>query len=433
MPPAADTRHRRTLLVRLLVFRAHRRLPLRAYVSIDRDAAWDSAAALAHSRAYDVTAEPVARLRVLIAGAGVAAFEAALALRALAEERVALEFLAPDREFRYRPLAVVEPFGLGRAPRYDLRKLIEGCGGTHHLGRLAAVDVTNKRAQASDESWIEYDALVVAVGARPRASLKGAITYVGQHDALTHRRLLNRLTARQQGTLVFAVPAGPSWPLPLYELALLTAAELRDRSLAAIKLVLVTSEPAPLSIFGASASETTASLLAERGIGVITGHSVSAVSDHLVTLRPSGDLQADRVIALAQLEGPRIAGLPSDHEGFIPVDAHGCVPGADGVFAAGDATTFRIKHGGIAAQQADATAEMIAALAGAQLTPSPFRPVLHGLVLTGDAPIFLRVELSGGLGKTSAAAVDEPWWPPTKIVGRYLAPYLALHHELQLA
>ena len=192
-------------------------------------------------------------------------------MRELAAEPVALEFLAPDREFRYRPLAVLEPFGLGQAPRYTLKGLVEGCGGSHRRGRLEEVDVSGKRARASDGSWIEYDALVVAVGARPRAALRGAITYAGVHDALTHRRLLDRLTAMRQGTLVFALPTGAAWPLPLYELALLTAAELEDKSLADIRLVLVTPEPTPLSVFGEAASQTVASFLAERGIEVITG------------------------------------------------------------------------------------------------------------------------------------------------------------------
>ena len=361
-----------------------------------------------------------------------AAFEAALALRALAREQVALEFLAPDREFRYRPLAVVEPFGLGQVPRYTLEGLVEGCGGSRRLGRLEEVDVSGKRARASDGTWLEYDALVVAVGARPRAALRGAITYAGAYDALTHRRLLDRLTARRQGTLVFALPTGPSWPLPLYELVLLTAAELRDKSLADIRLVLVTPEPAPLSVFGDAASQTVASFLSDSGIEVITGHSVSAVSEQTVTLHPSAELHADRVVALTELEGPRIVGLPADRDGFIPVDAHGRVGGAAGVFAAGDATAFPIKHGGLAAQQADAAAETIAARTGRQQKPRPFKPILHGLVLTGERPIFLRVELAEGAAETSQAGGDELWWPPGKIVGRYLAPYLALHPELRV-
>jgi sulfide:quinone oxidoreductase len=102
------------------------------------------------------------------------------------------------------------------------------------------------------------------------------------------------------------------------------------------------------------------------------------------------------------------------------------------VFAAGDATDFPVKHGGLATQQADAAAESIAQLAGVEITPEPFNPTLHGFLLTGDRPLFLRVLLSGGHGQTSEASTEELWWPPTKIVGRYLAPYLAFHQQLRL-
>ena len=99
-------------------------------------------------------------------------------------------------------------------------------------------------------------------------------------------------------------------------------------------------------------------------------------------LVPEGSIAADRVVALPRLRGPRIDGLPQTVEGFLSVDAHGQVHGLADVFAAGDITSFPVKQGGIAAQQADAAAEIIAANAGADLTPQPFRPVLRGLLLT---------------------------------------------------
>jgi sulfide:quinone oxidoreductase len=85
-----------------------------------------------------------------------------------------------------------------------------------------------------------------------------------------------------------------------------------------------------------------------------------------------------------------IDGLPHDHAGFLPVDAHGRVPAAPGVYAAGDATDFGIKQGGIACQQGDAAAEAIAAEAGADIEPAPFAPVLRGLLLTEHDTLWLE-------------------------------------------
>jgi sulfide:quinone oxidoreductase len=135
-------------------------------------------------------------------------------------------------------------------------------------------------------------------------------------------------------------------------------------------------------------------------------------------------LEADAVIALPQIEGPRLRGLPSDEGGFIPVDAHARVHGVEDVYAAGDGTNVPIKQGGLATQQADAAAEHISARAGAELEPKPFRPVLRGKLLTGEESLNLRHEVAGGGGE-GIVSEDYLWWPPHKISGRYLAPWLA--------
>jgi sulfide:quinone oxidoreductase len=96
------------------------------------------------------------------------------------------------------------------------------------------------------------------------------------------------------------------------------------------------------------------------------------------------------------------------------------IVGLTDVYAAGDLTQSPIKQGGLAAQQADSLATAIAADAGAPVQPSPYRPVLRGLLLTGMAPRFLRSE-----GSTSVVDTQPLWWPPAKIVGRFLSPFLA--------
>ena len=59
------------------------------------------------------------KLHVLVAGGGVAALEAMVALRKLAGELVDVELVSPDTDFFYRPLAVAQPFGLGEVLRFD--------------------------------------------------------------------------------------------------------------------------------------------------------------------------------------------------------------------------------------------------------------------------------------------------------------------------
>jgi sulfide:quinone oxidoreductase len=362
--------------------------------------------------------------RVLIAGGGVAALEAALALRALAEERVTVELLAPEPQFWYRPLAVAEPFDLGEVRKFELAELAAAAGATFSPGALTGVDGGGREAQTTAGSSIPYDVLLVACGAGPTAAVPGALTFRGPADTEKIRRLLEEIVAGQVGRVAFGVPWGAVWSLPIYELALMTAAYLAERELDHVELALVTPEDEPLQLFGQAGSEAVRQLLEERGIVVQTGSCPVELVDGELRLVPEGTIAADRVVALPRLRGPRIDGLPQTVEGFLPVDAHGQVHGLADVFAAGDITSFPVKQGGIATQQADAAAELIAANAGADITPQPFRPVLRGLLLTGRQPRYLRHELTGGAGDASAASPEPLWWPPAKIVGRYLAPFL---------
>ena len=134
-------------------------------------------------------------------------------------------------------------------------------------------------------------------------------------------------------------------------------------------------------------------------------------------------VKVDRTFALPVLRGPALAGLPADQDGYLPIDAHGHVVGVTGVFAAGDVTNFPLKQGGLAAQQAEAVAEAVAARHGCALEPEPFRPVLRGKLLTAGGDLYMQNEIAGGAGEGRFAS-RPLWWPPTKIVARRLGPYL---------
>ena len=367
--------------------------------------------------------------KVLIVGGGVAALEALIALRNLAEERVSIELVTPKADFAYRPLAVAEPFGLGEVKRYDIVEIARAHGAALHLAGVDSVDTAAREVATWDGRRLGYDALLLAVGAQPEPSVPGSITIKGPGYTSRFRTVLRELEHRAIKRVAFAVPPGASWPLPLYELALMTATEVAKRGLRRVTLSLVTPEDAPLELFGAAASDAVRALLEERGIELRTAQYPAEFRNGALALVPGGSVPADRVVSLPRLCGPHLAGLPADSEGFIPVDLHSRVEGEGDVYAAGDATTSPIKQGGIATQQADAAAEAIAARAGAPIEPKSFRPVLRGLLLTGSTPRYMRAEVSGGRGEDWAVSEQALWWPPSKIAGRWLAPYLALHHD----
>ena len=363
------------------------------------------------------------RRHVVVAGAGVAGLETALALQALAPEQVSVELITPEDEFVYRPLAVAEPFHVGEVRRFPLSRLVEAADAELRQAALTGVRPDDQLAVLADGSTVEYDVLVLALGARPVPAIPGALTFRGlREDSEELARLLERVTTRDLRRLVFAVPGGSTWPLPLYELALLTGEYLSEH-LTHAELTLVTPEEQPLGLFGTAASEAMALLLETRGIGIKAAKSPVAFEDGVLRSADGSGVTADAVVALPTLEGPVLGGIPQDEHGFVPTDEYGRVAELTDVYAAGDLTQSSIKQGGIAAQEADAVAEAIAADAGAPVQASPCRPVVRGLLLTGFVPRFLRHEEGG----PSLVDTQPLWWPPGKIVGRYLSPFLAEH------
>jgi sulfide:quinone oxidoreductase len=367
-----------------------------------------------------MTATP-GRSRVLIAGAGVGALEAALGLQALAADRVEITLLAPDREFVYRALAVGEPFGHGPVLRRGLEAIAQDRGFGLVPDAIDAVEPDTREAITTSGAAFAYDHLVLALGARPRVGVPGALTFRGPQDAGRTAMALATLSLRAAPHVVFAAPEGASWTLPMYELALMTAHWARQRP-ATLRISIVTPEERPLAIFGRSPSETVDALLAEAEIDVRCGRSPGAFSHGRLDLDGGAALPASAVIALPRLQGPAIKGLPHDPDGFVDVDDLCRVQGAERVYAAGDMTSRTIKQGGLAAQQADVVAQAIASAEGAAPAPAPYRPVLRGLLLTGETPYYLRNDTDRG---SEVVAGEPPWWPAHKIASRHLGPYLA--------
>jgi sulfide:quinone oxidoreductase len=368
--------------------------------------------------------------RVVICGGGVAGVESLLALRALLKVVVDVHLVAPNREFVYQPLAVAAPFDLAETHLFDLAEIAGEQSAKLHVDSLARVEPEDRRVLLASGAELPYDALVVAVGARRRDWLEGALHFGGAADVGAFRTLLERFESGPEQRLSFVNPAGVSWTLPLYELALLTASHLADRGVIGVELTVVTPEVDPLAVFGPAASRVLRSLLADRRIALKAGAYAEKIQHGKLHLRPRATLEVDHVVTLARLEGPALPGLPSDVTGFIAVDEHSRVTGLKDVYAAGDGTTFPVKQGGIATQQADAAAEAIAAQMGAAVTPSPIQPTLRGMLLTGIAPTYLRAQIAGTTGDSFELADNPLWWPPSKIAGRYLAPYLAGHNPL---
>jgi sulfide:quinone oxidoreductase len=365
-------------------------------------------------------------VRVLMVGGGVAALEGILALHDLAEERVEVTLLSPDSEFRSRPASVAVPFGGGPVYRYPISDVTAAAGALYTRGALLQVDAAAHRAVTDTDEALAYDVLVIACGARRLPVLKGALAFRGEEDTGAIKDLLVQIGGGAVKRVVFALPRGASWALPLYELALLTATHVDDNRLSGVSLALVTPEERPLAQFGRDASAAVAQLLKNHHIDVHTSTYPVGVYSGVLMLMPPGTLKADRVVCVPAARGVPIDGLPHNAGGFLQTDQFGQVRGIDDVYAVGDITAYPIKQGGIAAQQADLVAHVIAKRAGAALDePPPLQPVLRGLLITGGRPRYMLAELTGGRSKTVTSSTEPLWWPDAKIVAHHLGPYLA--------
>jgi sulfide:quinone oxidoreductase len=364
--------------------------------------------------------------QVVICGGGVAAVEGLLRLRALAGDLARVSLVAPNDEFVYRPIAVREAAGFGWGRRYPLWDVARDGGAEWVKDTVVSVDPGARRVHTSQGRELSYHALLVAVGARQVSDHDHALTFRDAEAERVYEHVVEDVLRGRAGSVAFLLPEGPVHPLPIYELALMTAERARG-AVEGIELSLVTPEPFPLAAFGGAAGAVVGGRLRASGVEIYAGASAFVPEPGRLLIQPQGaDLSVDRIVAMPRLTGPGLPGLAAHGHGFIPIDAHCAVPGTGGrVFAAGDATAFPVKHGGLASQQSDTAAAVIARLAGVGIDPAPFSPLIRGKLLTGGRPLYLSARLVGSQGFESDVSETPPWPVDDKIVAAELGPYLA--------
>ncbi|MEA2483574.1 MAG: sulfide:quinone oxidoreductase [Thermoleophilaceae bacterium] len=372
-------------------------------------------------------------LHVVIAGAGVAGLETVMALRDAAGVGVRITLLSPQEHFDYLPLSVGDPFALGRARLIPLDQVARDFNIERCVDSLASVNPSAHTLSLTSGAELHYDKLIVATGAKREAAYEHATTFRGQDDVEALHGLVQDVEGGYVKRIAFVVPPGVAWSLPLYELALMTAQRAFESQME-VELTLVTPEERALGVFGSAASDDVERLLHSAGVLVHRATTAEIPHKGTILLHPSGEtITCDRVVALPVTRGIPIAGLPADGDGFLPIDPFAHVGRCDDVYAAGDGTNFPLKQGGIACQQADIAAEDIARAAGADVEARTFRPVLRGQLLTGAKPHFMRRDVRAVTSGKADSTEHILWWPPTKIAGKFLGPYIALQEDRESA
>ena len=378
----------------------------------------------------------MADFRVVICGGGIAAVEGLLHLRRLAGDTVDIELIAPGDELVYRPMAVREPFAFGRPRRYPLQRIARDARADWTKDALGWVDADARAVHTAEGRRVEYDALLIAVGARQVEPYKHVATFRDAEADQTYHGILQDVEGGYTQRLTFIQPVGPVWPLPLYELALMTAERAESMDIRDLELSLVTPEPRPLAVFGMAVSEVVTNRLARAGVKLYTNSLAKVPAARRVVIQPQNvELDDQRIVSMPRVAGPAIRGLPGGGaHGFLPIDKHCAVRGTGGrVFAAGDVANYPIKHGGLGAQMADAAAAAIAVLAGAQETAPAFSPVIRGKLLTGRDPVYMSAHPVGAESFESEVYDEAPWPSDQKVVAEELGPYLTELDEAGVA
>jgi sulfide:quinone oxidoreductase len=363
--------------------------------------------------------------RIVIAGGGIGALEALVALSRQAPAGCRITLASPATTFGYRPLAVQEPFGRGGGRRYSLQAIARDLGAAYVRDALSRVDGPGRTAVMQSGTEIRYDTLLVAIGARPYPAFAHGVTFDRETEAAAFDELLADVDARLAPHVAIVVPEHVGWTLPAYELALSISAYGHGPYGRPVAVTIVTHEPQPLAAFGTSASRRVAEVLDEAGVTVVAGREAVVMSDGAL-IAGSQWITADRIVTLPRLAGPRPRGVPCDPHGFIPVDDHGRVTGLPHVYAAGDGNGAAIKQGGLAAQQADAAvAHMLWRLGAGPEEPQPPAQVLRGVLGTSHGTLYLQADLGPGRAGEGSVASLRPLWPaPGRVASRWLGPYL---------
>jgi sulfide:quinone oxidoreductase len=384
-------------------------------------------------------------------GAGTAGLEALLAAREALGAKAELRLIAPEREFRYRPMSPGSLFRPAQERGVAIADLVAQAGAVWVVDRAAAVYETERQVITRDGETVDFDFLLLALGSRSKRALRQGYVWQRGGDPSFLDQIIAGIVAGDVRSVAVVVPRGARWPLPAYELALVLAWTAAGTD---ARITLITAEERLLAALGPGATDTVADELGAANVETITGvelideprrdpESPEPTNVVLVPEQPA-DLAAsmvgkptdparvrlgagskaefDRLISLPTVDGPFLAGVATDAAGFIEVDEGLKVCGSERAWAAGGCIAAALEHSALAARQADAAIAAIAdAISGARPARRSGAPELTGMLLTGQRDRWLHENPAG----TEQPSTRCLWWPPGRGVGRMLAQRIA--------
>ncbi len=313
----------------------------------------------------------------------------------------------------------------------DLRALARAAGAEFVEGTVTRIDSAARRVHLADGATLEYDVASIAIG----GDLAGAdIPGVRAHARFV--KPIDRAVGLVPALEAAAQAAGPE-PLQVVvvgagasgiEIALATRTRLDRLGASRAIISLVDSTDILLRDRGLAAADAAERALRDGEVTVRLSTGIEEVGPAHIRITGGRAIPADLVIWCTGTEAPslfRESGLPVDARGYLTVDEYLAVPGATGLYGAGDAislhTVRRVPRAGVyAVHQGPVLANNLAAALGAPgAAPSRrYIPQAQSLALLncGDGRAILSYS---GVALTSGWAMRLKDWLDRRFVRRF--------------
>jgi sulfide:quinone oxidoreductase len=341
--------------------------------------------------------------RILILGGGFGGVTVATELRSALDDSHEITLVDQREHFMMglrKPWAIA---GVGSMEEGMRSRRVLSSGGIRFLEeRITQID-PEARVVRTAEQTLEFDYLVVALGAEPRPDMvPGLAEYAHNlYDAECIPGLEGAVAGFEGGGIVIAVAGVPyKCPPAPYETAMLLHDHLTDRGVrSATKLHVLTLQPILLPNAGAEGSAWLAEQLASRDITFQVGAKVERVEPGRFVLADSV-VEGDLLIGVPPHRPPAVvaaSGLTGDAD-WIKVDPGTLETKHERVYAIGDVTGIKLANGlGLpkAGVMAELEGERVAAAIAADVKGEESPP-------TFDGKGYCFVEM----GKTTAARIE---------------------------